>query len=43
MAEEVEEVFRAFAFYRYQQERQEQGAEVPQDMEMEQIQQDQEK
>ncbi|NXM57692.1 BAK protein, partial [Illadopsis cleaveri] len=40
VAEEAEEVFRSFAFYRYQQERQEQGAELPRDPEIEQIQQD---
>lgn len=40
VAEEAEEVFRGFAFYRYQQERQERGAEVPRDLEIEQIQQD---
>ncbi|NWX36106.1 BAK protein, partial [Notiomystis cincta] len=39
VAEEAEEVFRAFAFYRYQQDRQERGAEVPPDPEIEQIQQ----
>ncbi|NXD43283.1 BAK protein, partial [Copsychus sechellarum] len=40
VAEEAEEVFRSYAFYRYQQERQERGAELPPDPEMEQIQQD---
>ncbi|XP_063274707.1 bcl-2 homologous antagonist/killer [Prinia subflava] len=40
VAEEAEEVFRSFAFYRYQQEREERGAEVPPDPEIEQIQQD---
>ncbi|XP_039941819.1 bcl-2 homologous antagonist/killer [Hirundo rustica] len=40
VAEEAEEVFRGFAFYCYQQEREERGAEVPQDPEIEQIQQD---
>ncbi|NXO31024.1 BAK protein, partial [Cisticola juncidis] len=40
VAEETEEVFRSFAFYRYQQEREERGAEVPADPEIEQIQQD---
>ncbi|NXY57953.1 BAK protein, partial [Callaeas wilsoni] len=40
VAKEAEEVFRSFAFYRYQQERQELGAEVPPDPEIEQIQQD---
>lgn len=40
VAEEAEEVFRSYAFYRYQQEREERGAEVPPDPEIEQIQQD---
>ncbi|KAM3658969.1 bcl-2 homologous antagonist/killer [Ammospiza nelsoni] len=40
VAEEAEEVFRSYAFYRYQQERQECGAELPRDPEIEQIQQD---
>ncbi|NXB75636.1 BAK protein, partial [Donacobius atricapilla] len=40
VAEEAEEVFRGFAFYCYQQEREERGAEVPRDPEIEQIQQD---
>lgn len=40
MAEEAEEVFRGYAFYRYQQERQERGQELLPDPEMEQIQQD---
>ncbi|NWV80710.1 BAK protein, partial [Dasyornis broadbenti] len=40
VAEEAEEVFRSYAFYRYQQERQERGAELPRDPEIEQIQQD---
>ncbi|NXR72654.1 BAK protein, partial [Pycnonotus jocosus] len=40
VAEEAEEVFRSFAFYRYQQERQERGAELPRDLEIEQIQRD---
>ncbi|KAM4759689.1 bcl-2 homologous antagonist/killer isoform 5-T5 [Cyanocitta cristata] len=39
VAEEAEEVFRSYAFYRYQQEREERGAEVPLDPEIEQIQQ----
>ncbi|XP_068852003.1 bcl-2 homologous antagonist/killer isoform X2 [Aphelocoma coerulescens] len=39
VAEEAEEVFRSYAFYRYQQEREERGAEVPPDPEIEQIQQ----
>ncbi|XP_014728206.1 PREDICTED: bcl-2 homologous antagonist/killer isoform X2 [Sturnus vulgaris] len=40
VAEEAEEVFRSFAFHRYQQERKEQGAELPPDPEIEQIQLD---
>ncbi|XP_056367602.1 bcl-2 homologous antagonist/killer [Oenanthe melanoleuca] len=40
VAEEAEEVFRSYAFHRYQQERRERGAELPPDPEMEQIQQD---
>ncbi|NWS27726.1 BAK protein, partial [Polioptila caerulea] len=40
VAEEAQEVFRSYAFYRYQQEREERGAEVPPDPEIEQIQQD---
>ncbi|XP_050182827.1 bcl-2 homologous antagonist/killer isoform X1 [Myiozetetes cayanensis] len=40
VAAEAEEVFRSYAFYRYQQEREERGAEVPTDPEIEQIQQD---
>ncbi|XP_017582639.1 PREDICTED: bcl-2 homologous antagonist/killer [Corvus brachyrhynchos] len=40
VAEEAEEVFQSYAFYRYQQEREERGAEVPPDPEIEQIQQD---
>ncbi|KAF2987207.1 hypothetical protein EK904_013590 [Melospiza melodia maxima] len=40
VAEEAEEVFRSYAFYRYQQERQERGAELLPDPEIEQIQQD---
>ncbi|NXO45293.1 BAK protein, partial [Locustella ochotensis] len=40
VAEEAEEVFRSFAFYYYQQERQERGAEVLPDPEIEQIRQD---
>uniref|UniRef100_U3JMQ7 Bcl-2 homologous antagonist/killer n=1 Tax=Ficedula albicollis TaxID=59894 RepID=U3JMQ7_FICAL len=40
VAEEAEEVFRSYAFHRYQQERQERGAELPPDPEIEQIQQD---
>ncbi|NXV09485.1 BAK protein, partial [Cettia cetti] len=42
VADEAEEVFRSFASYRYQREREERGAEVPPDPEMEEIQQDQE-
>ncbi|NWH86608.1 BAK protein, partial [Aegithalos caudatus] len=42
VAQEAEEVFQAFAAYRYQQEREERGAEVPPDPEMEQIQRDRE-
>lgn len=34
MAEETEEVFRSYAFYRYEQEREERGAEVPVDQEI---------
>ncbi|NWX59370.1 BAK protein, partial [Promerops cafer] len=40
VAEEAEEVFQSYAFYRYQQEREERGAELPPDPEIEQIQQD---
>ncbi|NWI78476.1 BAK protein, partial [Dryoscopus gambensis] len=40
VAREAQEVFRSFAFYRYQQEREERGADVPPDPEIEQIQQD---
>ncbi|NXM96045.1 BAK protein, partial [Sylvia borin] len=40
VAQEAEKVFQSFAFYRYQQERQERGAELPQDQEIEQIQWD---
>ncbi|NXB53824.1 BAK protein, partial [Leucopsar rothschildi] len=40
VAEEAEEVFRSFAFHRYQQEREERGAELPPDPEIEQIQLD---
>ncbi|XP_032936222.1 bcl-2 homologous antagonist/killer [Catharus ustulatus] len=40
VAEEAEEVFRSYAFYRYQQERAERGAELLPDPEIEQIQQD---
>ncbi|KAM6237033.1 bcl-2 homologous antagonist/killer isoform 2-T2 [Porphyrio hochstetteri] len=40
VAEETEEVFRSYAFYRYQQEREERGEEVPMDPELAQIPQD---
>ncbi|XP_075632332.1 bcl-2 homologous antagonist/killer isoform X1 [Balearica regulorum gibbericeps] len=40
VAEETEEVFRSYAFYRYQQEREERGEEVPMDAEIEEIQQE---
>ncbi|NWT03332.1 BAK protein, partial [Mionectes macconnelli] len=40
VAAEAEEVFRSYACYRYRQEREERGAEVPPDPEIEQIQQD---
>ncbi|NWQ59556.1 BAK protein, partial [Neopipo cinnamomea] len=40
VAAEAEEVFRSYAFYRYRQEREERGTEVPTDPEIEQIQQD---
>ncbi|NXP45977.1 BAK protein, partial [Heliornis fulica] len=40
VAEETEEVFRSYAFYRYQQEREERGEEVPTDPELVQIPQD---
>ncbi|KAM7032728.1 bcl-2 homologous antagonist/killer isoform 2-T2 [Acridotheres tristis] len=40
VAEEAEEVFRSFAFHLYQQEREERGAELPPDPEIEQIQLD---
>ncbi|NWR45776.1 BAK protein, partial [Regulus satrapa] len=42
VAEEAEEVFRSYAFYRYQQDREERGAEMPPDPEIEQVQQDME-
>ncbi|NXU67326.1 BAK protein, partial [Horornis vulcanius] len=42
VADETEEVFRGFVSYHYQREREERGAEVPLDPEMEEIQQDQE-
>ncbi|XP_023797676.1 bcl-2 homologous antagonist/killer isoform X2 [Cyanistes caeruleus] len=40
VAEEAEEVFRSYVFYRYRQEREERGAELPPDPEIEQIQQE---
>ncbi|NXD84815.1 BAK protein, partial [Halcyon senegalensis] len=40
VVEETEEVFRSYAFYRYQQERAERGAEVPMDPEIVEIQQE---
>ncbi|XP_043356398.1 bcl-2 homologous antagonist/killer isoform X2 [Dermochelys coriacea] len=40
VAQETEEVFRSYAFYRYQQEREEGGAEVPMDPEIAEIQQE---
>lgn len=40
MVKEAEEVFRSYAFHRYQQEREEGGAEVPTDPEIAQIQQE---
>uniref|UniRef100_U3I5I2 Bcl-2 homologous antagonist/killer n=2 Tax=Anas TaxID=8835 RepID=U3I5I2_ANAPP len=40
VAQETEEVFRSYAFYRYQQEREESGEEVPLDPEIAEIQQD---
>ncbi|NXY06773.1 BAK protein, partial [Pteruthius melanotis] len=40
VAQEAEEVFRSYVFYCYQREREERGAEVPPDPEIEQIQQD---
>ncbi|NXJ39547.1 BAK protein, partial [Ciconia maguari] len=39
VAKETEEVFRSYAFYRYQQERTERGEEVPMDPEIVEIQQ----
>ncbi|NWX22505.1 BAK protein, partial [Aegotheles bennettii] len=38
VAEETEEVFRSYAFYRYQQEREERGEEMPVDPEIVEIQ-----
>nr|XP_047909680.1 bcl-2 homologous antagonist/killer isoform X1 [Anser cygnoides] len=40
VAQETEEVFRSYAFYRYQQEREESGEEVPLDPEIAEIQQE---
>ncbi|NWS75910.1 BAK protein, partial [Crotophaga sulcirostris] len=40
VAKETEEVFRSYAFYRYQQEREERGEEVPVDPEIAEIQQE---
>ncbi|NXG43129.1 BAK protein, partial [Psilopogon haemacephalus] len=40
VVEETEEVFRSYAFYRYQQEREERGEEVPLDPEIEEFQQE---
>ncbi|NWU56973.1 BAK protein, partial [Rhinoptilus africanus] len=40
VVEETEEVFRSYAFYRYQQEREERGEEVPMDPEIVEIEQD---
>ncbi|NWV00355.1 BAK protein, partial [Upupa epops] len=40
VVEETEEVFRSYAFYRYQQEREERGEEVPMDPEIVEIQQE---
>ncbi|XP_053884581.1 bcl-2 homologous antagonist/killer isoform X2 [Malaclemys terrapin pileata] len=40
VAQETEEVFRSYAFYRYQQEREESGGEVPMDPEIAEIQQE---
>ncbi|NWZ86447.1 BAK protein, partial [Poecile atricapillus] len=40
VAEEAEEVFRSYVFFRYRQEREERGAELPPDPEIEQIQQE---
>ncbi|TFK03772.1 condensin-2 complex subunit D3 [Platysternon megacephalum] len=40
VAQETEEVFRSYAFYRYQQEREEGGGEVPMDPEIAEIQQE---
>lgn len=40
MAQQTEEVFRSYSFYRYQQEREEGGVEVPMDPEIMEIQQE---
>ncbi|NXA39629.1 BAK protein, partial [Eudromia elegans] len=40
VAEQTEEVFRSYAFYRYQQEREERGEEAPMDPEIAEIQQE---
>ncbi|NWX72635.1 BAK protein, partial [Alca torda] len=40
VVEETEEVFRSYAFHRYQQEREERGEEVPMDPEIVAIEQD---
>ncbi|NWR63004.1 BAK protein, partial [Bucorvus abyssinicus] len=40
VVKEAEEVFRSYAFYRYQQEREEGGDQVPMDPEIAQIQQE---
>ncbi|NXN64345.1 BAK protein, partial [Himantopus himantopus] len=40
VVEETEVVFRSYAFYRYQQEREERGEEVPMDPEIVEIQQE---
>ncbi|NXI46485.1 BAK protein, partial [Galbula dea] len=40
VVEETEDVFRSYAFYRYQQEREERGEEVPMNPEIMEIQQE---
>lgn len=40
VAEETEEVFRSYAFYRHQQEREERGEEVPMDPEIMEVEQE---
>ncbi|NXN99101.1 BAK protein, partial [Rhinopomastus cyanomelas] len=40
VVEETEEVFRSYAFYRYQQEREERGEDMPMDPEIVEIQQE---